>query len=73
MLSPCARTPVQILTGLAGVAALALTSSPANAIDVFDNRKASENGFDIIYEARDLDLPQVIMHLHNVHAAEALQ
>lgn len=31
---------------------------PAAAIDVFDDRKVRDNGFDLIYEARDLDLPQ---------------
>jgi photosystem II oxygen-evolving enhancer protein 3 len=43
---------------LAGVAALA-ASPAANAIDIRDDRKARANGFDLIYEARDLDLPQV--------------
>lgn len=47
-----------VLGGLvAGIAGLAL-SKQANAIDLFDDRKARKNGFDIIYEARDLDLPQ---------------
>lgn len=41
---------------LAGVAAL--SASNANAMDLIDDRKAREKGFDIIYEARDLDLPQ---------------
>lgn len=41
---------------LAGVAALAAT--PAMAIDLFDDRKAIDKGFNLIYEARDLDLPQ---------------
>lgn len=41
---------------LAGVAALA--ASPAQALDLIDDRKARSAGFDIIYEARDLDLPQ---------------
>jgi len=46
-----------VLTGLvAGVAALTATS--ANAMDIIDDRKARAKGFDIIYEARDLDLPQ---------------
>eukprot|EP01025_Chloroclados_australasicus_P014122 TRINITY_DN16603_c0_g1_i2.p1 TRINITY_DN16603_c0_g1~~TRINITY_DN16603_c0_g1_i2.p1 ORF type:complete len:140 (-),score=6.10 TRINITY_DN16603_c0_g1_i2:8-427(-) len=27
-------------------------------VDLFDDRKALDKGFDIIYEARDLDLPQ---------------
>lgn len=46
-----------VLGGLiAGVAAL--TASTANAMDLIDDRKAVEKGFNIIYEARDLDLPQ---------------
>ena len=42
---------------LAGVASV-LVAGPAAAIDLFDDRKAKDTGFDIIYEARDLDLPQ---------------
>ena len=46
-----------VLGGLiAGVAAR--TASNANAMDIIDDRKARSKGFDIIYEARDLDLPQ---------------
>jgi len=41
---------------LAGVAAL--TASSAQALDLIDDRAAKKAGFDIIYEARDLDLPQ---------------
>lgn len=41
---------------MAGV--VALTASTANAMDLIDDRKARANGFDIIYEARDLELPQ---------------
>jgi photosystem II oxygen-evolving enhancer protein 3 len=41
---------------LAGVAAL--TASSANAMDLIDDRAVRSKGFDIIYEARDLDLPQ---------------
>ena len=49
----------QILTGLfAGVAGLSLAKQANAAIEVFDDRKARERGFDIIYEARDIDLPQ---------------
>merc|ERR1719359_1515150 len=42
------------------VASLAITSSAlaVSAIDLKDDRKAKSTGFDIIYEARDLDLPQ---------------
>jgi photosystem II oxygen-evolving enhancer protein 3 len=47
-----------VLGGLvAGVAALTATSANA-AIDIIDDRKVRSTGFDIIYEARDLDLPQ---------------
>jgi photosystem II oxygen-evolving enhancer protein 3 len=42
-----------ILGGLAAISAPA-----ANAVDIIDDRKAKAKGFDIIYEARDLDLPQ---------------
>jgi len=49
----------RVMSGvLAGVAALSATALPAAAIDLFDDRKAIEKGFDIIYEARDLSLPQ---------------
>ena len=47
----------QVLGGLLAAAGL-VAARPAAAIDVFDDRKARDNGFDIIYEARDLDLPQ---------------
>ncbi len=46
-----------MLGGLLAAAGL-VAVRPAAAIDVFDDRKARDNGFDIIYEARDLDLPQ---------------
>lgn len=46
-----------VLAGLLGAAALA-GARPALAADIFDDRKVRQNGFDIIYEARDLDLPQ---------------
>lgn len=58
------RTPsVQILSGLvAGVAAVAVAPSQADNtagfVDLFDDRKARQKGFDLIYEARDLDLVQ---------------
>ncbi|KAK9863420.1 hypothetical protein WJX84_004172 [Apatococcus fuscideae] len=55
-----AEQPAQrraVLGGLmAGVVGLSALS--ANAIDVTDDRKVRDLGFDIIYEARDLDLPQ---------------
>lgn len=43
---------------MAGVAAL--TASSATAMDLIDDRKVRAKGFDIIYEARDLDLPQSV-------------
>jgi len=47
-----------VLAGLlAGVAAVAAAPA-AQALDLYDDRKVRERGFDIIYEARDLDLPQ---------------
>ncbi|EIE25851.1 photosystem II oxygen evolving complex protein PsbQ [Coccomyxa subellipsoidea C-169] len=49
----------QVLAGFLGFAGLALTAS-ANAIDIQDERKVRERGFDLIYEARELDLPQAV-------------
>ena len=46
-----------VLSGMIAGAA-ALTATSASAMDIIDDRKARANGFDIIYEARDLDLPQ---------------
>jgi len=46
----------------AGLLALTI-AAPAFAVtpvDIFDDRKAKKNGFDIIYEARDLSLPQAV-------------
>ncbi len=44
---------------LAGVAALSLAGTPhAQAVELEDYRKARETGFDLIYEARDLNLTQ---------------
>lgn len=42
--------------GVAGLAAV----RPAAAIDILDERKVREKGFDLIYEARELDLPQAV-------------
>jgi len=50
-----------VLGGLfAGVVALVAPSAEAGVtnVDLFDDRSAKQKGFDIIYEARDLDLPQ---------------
>ena len=48
-----------MLAGFLGFASLAVTAS-ANAIDIQDERKVRERGFDLIYEARELDLPQAV-------------
>jgi hypothetical protein len=52
---------LQVLSGfLAGAAALTL-ATPAQAltpVDLIDDRKVKTTGFDLIYEARELDLPQ---------------
>jgi len=47
-----------VLSGLFAGAAALVAAPAARAIDLFDDRKVRDNGFDIIYEARDLDLPQ---------------
>ena len=53
--------PSQVVGGLlAGVAALGLSASPAQAVNLQDDRKVRDKGFDLIYEARDLDLPQSV-------------
>uniref|UniRef100_A0A0D6R181 Oxygen-evolving enhancer protein 3, chloroplastic n=1 Tax=Araucaria cunninghamii TaxID=56994 RepID=A0A0D6R181_ARACU len=44
---------------LAGLAVIG-TQSPARAIDVFDDRKVRETGYDLIYEAREIELPQSV-------------
>lgn len=55
-----ARAEVDRRALLAGAAALsaAVAAPAANAVDLIDDRGARAKGFDIIYEARDLDLPQ---------------
>mmetsp|Transcript_5905 Transcript_5905/g.10070 ORF Transcript_5905/g.10070 Transcript_5905/m.10070 type:complete len:213 (-) Transcript_5905:146-784(-) len=49
-----------VLSGMiAGVAALSVGSAQAvTPVDLIDDRAAVEKGFDLIYEARDLDLTQ---------------
>ena len=48
-----------VLSGLAaGAAAVALAPRAVQAMELTDDRKAKLAGFDIIYEARDLDLDQ---------------
>jgi photosystem II oxygen-evolving enhancer protein 3 len=54
-------TCLQIVAGfVAGVASLAgKASADVTPVDLFDDRKKTKGtGFEIIYEARDLDLPQ---------------
>jgi photosystem II oxygen-evolving enhancer protein 3 len=53
---------VQVLSGfLAGAAALTVAKgaeAAATPVDIFDDRAARARGYDIIYEARDLELDQ---------------
>merc|ERR1712110_737507 len=62
-LSPCLRQRVNN-TAVANLAITLVLSNITNsahsvtAVDLKDDRKAKSNGFDLIYEARDLDLPQ---------------
>jgi hypothetical protein len=51
---------LQVLSGFASAAAMLAASAAraATPIDLFDDRKVKDTGFDIIYEARELDLPQ---------------
>ena len=48
---------MQVLAGFAALAGLAVAKT-ANAVDIKDARKVREKGFDLIYEARELELPQ---------------
>ena len=32
----------------------------ANAVDIQDDRKVRDRGFDLIYEAREIELPQSV-------------
>eukprot|EP00210_Caulerpa_lentillifera_P000533 g515.t1 len=41
-----------------GASAVLLINRGAEAIDIFDDRKAKDTGYNLIYEARDLELPQ---------------
>lgn len=50
---------MQVLTGFAAFAGLAVAKS-ANAVDIQDDRKVRDKGFDLIYEARELELPQSV-------------
>jgi hypothetical protein len=43
---------------VAGIAGLGLAKQASAAIEMIDERDARSRGFDIIYEARDVDLPQ---------------
>ena len=53
---------MQVLAGFvaAGAALLANKAEAVTPVDLFDDRKARDTGFDLIYEARDLDLPQSV-------------
>ena len=51
--------PVQVLAGFAAFAGLAVAKT-ANAVDIQDDRKVRDKGFDLIYEARELELPQSV-------------
>lgn len=54
-----ANTRRAVLGGLlAGV--VAISAPQAQAVDILDATKVRDAGFDIIYEARDLDLPQSV-------------
>jgi len=51
----------EVLAGFVAAGAALLAAPKAQAVtpvDLFDDRKVRNNGFDLIYEARDLDLPQ---------------
>ena len=49
----------QVISGLfAGVAGLSLVKQAAAEIEVRDDRDVRSRGFDLIYEARDVDLSQ---------------
>jgi len=52
-----------VLSGFLATVALTAAkgaSAAATPVDLFDDRKAKATGFDIIYEARDLELPQSV-------------
>ena len=51
--------PMQMLAGFAALAGLAVAKT-ANAVDIKDARKVRDQGFDLIYEARELELPQSV-------------
>lgn len=47
------------MAGASFAAAKGAMAAPASSpVDMIDDRKAREKGFDIIYEARDLSIPQ---------------
>ena len=50
---------MQVLAGFAAFAGLAVAKS-AGAVDIQDDRKVRDKGFDLIYEARELELPQSV-------------
>jgi hypothetical protein len=63
---------------LAAVLAVSAPSAQAGPVDIIDGTKLRQQGYDIIYEARDLDLPQArtappsvhfIRHTPNTHVS----
>ena len=52
------RRPSQVLGGLL-VGVVAIAAPRADAIEIIDGTKLRQSGFDIIYNARDLDKSQV--------------
>ena len=56
----CLQVLGSLLAGVAAVSAgqAAAADNTAGPVDLFDDRKVRKSGFDVIYEARDLDLTQ---------------
>lgn len=54
-----AQTRRALIGGLMAAAVAVTMPQQAQAVDIIDATKVRQAGFDIIYEARDLDLPQV--------------
>ena len=50
---------MQVLAGFAALAGLAVAKT-ANAVDIKDARTVRDRGFDLIYEAREVELPQAV-------------
>lgn len=63
MVKASAESRRAVLGGFLAGAAMTLSNAAfaaggATPVDIFDDRKVREKGFDLIYEARDLDIPQ---------------